>query len=142
MPRPARLAYLSSSMHLQGSADLTDLLWTRRRWSLTQAYSDTKLHDLMLAFAIADRWPDVRSNAVTPGWVATRMGGAGAPDDAQAGADTQAWLTAGTDPAADMTGRYLFHRRVARHHPAADDPATRTALLDALASLTGVSLPA
>jgi NAD(P)-dependent dehydrogenase (short-subunit alcohol dehydrogenase family) len=141
MHRPDRLAYLSSSMHRQGNPDLSDLLWTRRKWSLTQAYSDTKLHDLMLALAIADRWPDVRSNAVTPGWVATRMGGAGAPDDAEAGADTQSWLAAGTDPASDMTGQYLFHRKVTAHHPAADDPAARTALLDALADLTGITLP-
>ena len=30
---------------------------------------------MRLAFAITRRWPDVLSNAVEPGWVATKMGG-------------------------------------------------------------------
>src|SRR4029079_5333981 len=63
-----------------------------------------------LAVAVARRWPEVRSNAVSPGWVPTRMGGAGAPDDLALGAETQAWLAAGDDPATDGTGRDLFHR--------------------------------
>ena len=56
--------------------------------------------DAALALAVARRWPDVRSNAVDPGWVATRMGGAAAPDDLALGGETQAWLAAGEDPAA------------------------------------------
>jgi NAD(P)-dependent dehydrogenase (short-subunit alcohol dehydrogenase family) len=81
MIRPDRLIYMSSGMHSGGDPSLEDLQWRERRWSGTQAYSDSKLFDLALAFAVARRWPDVLSNAVTPGWVATKMGGAGAPDD-------------------------------------------------------------
>ena len=44
-----------------------------------QAVSDA------LALAVARRWPDVLSNAVDPGWVPTKMGGPGAPDDLETG---------------------------------------------------------
>lgn len=141
IPAPKRLIYLSSGMHRSGTPATDDLLWTRRNWSLTQAYSDSKLHVTMLAFAIAARWPGTLSNAVNPGWVPTRMGGAGAPDDLALGADTQAWLAAGIDPAAALTGHYLHHRRKAAPHPAATDPKAREALLAALATLTGIPLP-
>ena len=113
----------------------------RRPGNGAQAYADSKLLDVVLAFAVARRWPDVRANAVDPGWVATKMGGAGAPDDLEEGARTQAWLAAGTDPAADVTGRYLFHREEAASHPATTDPATQDGLLAACAELTGAALP-
>ena len=51
----------------------------------SQTYEDIKLHDVLLAFGVARRWPDVLSNALTPGWVPTRMGGPGAQDPALAG---------------------------------------------------------
>src|SRR5260370_36170789 len=93
---PGRLVYLSSGMHLGGAADLTDAQWARRRWNGPQAYSDSKLFDILLAFGVARRWPGVRSNSVDPGWVATKMGGPRAPGDLAEGAVTQAWL-AGSD---------------------------------------------
>ncbi len=77
MTRPDRLVYLSSGMHTGGDPALVDLQWRDRRWNGVQAYSDSKLFDLVLAFAVARRWPDVRANAVTPGWVATQDGRAG-----------------------------------------------------------------
>jgi NAD(P)-dependent dehydrogenase (short-subunit alcohol dehydrogenase family) len=60
---------------------LDDILWKKRRWNGSIAYAESKLHDAMLAFAIARRWPDVFSNSLEPGWVPTKMGGPGAPDD-------------------------------------------------------------
>jgi NAD(P)-dependent dehydrogenase (short-subunit alcohol dehydrogenase family) len=45
------------------------------------SYSDTKLHDVLLAFGVARRWPGVLSNALEPGWVPTKLGGAEATDD-------------------------------------------------------------
>src|SRR5579884_1666868 len=62
--KPKRLVYLSSGLHHQGDASLNDLTWEKRRWQGQQAYSDTKLHDVLLAFAVARYWPDVLSNAV------------------------------------------------------------------------------
>src|ERR1700691_1597804 len=83
--KPKRLVYLSSGLHRNGDASLKDLAWEHRPWQGQQAYSDTKLHDVLLAFAFARRWRDVLSNALEPGWVPTKMGGAGAPEDLDAG---------------------------------------------------------
>jgi NAD(P)-dependent dehydrogenase (short-subunit alcohol dehydrogenase family) len=80
--RPRRLVYLSSGMHSGGRADLA-------RLSRGGSYSDSKLFVTTLAFAVARLWPEVSSNAVDPGWVPTRMGGPGAPDDLTLGHLTQ-----------------------------------------------------
>jgi hypothetical protein len=45
--------YLSSILHQDGDPSLEDLTWANRPWLGRQAYSDTKLHDVLLAFAIA-----------------------------------------------------------------------------------------
>ncbi len=84
MHKPERLIYLSSGMHRQGNPD-TDSIREGKDAKGRISYSDTKLHDLMLSMAVARKWPDVYSNAVDPGWVPTRMGGAGAPDSLQEG---------------------------------------------------------
>lgn len=141
MDRPRRLIYLSSGMHQGGDPSLEDIDWTRRRWNGSQAYSDSKLFDTALALAMARRWPDVLSNAVSPGWVATRMGGPGAPDDLSLGHVTQAWLAAGDDPGANVTGRLLYHQREIQPAAAALDPTFQDGLLDKLRELTGVALP-
>jgi NAD(P)-dependent dehydrogenase (short-subunit alcohol dehydrogenase family) len=138
---PARLVYLSSRMHRGGDPDLSDLQWARRRWNGAQAYSDSKLFDLVLAFAVARRWPGVLSNAVEPGWVATKMGGPGAPDDLALGSDTQAWLATSDDPDATVAGRYFYHRRARASHPAAASVKVQDGLLKACESLTGIAFP-
>ncbi|WP_196805680.1 hypothetical protein [Sphingobium indicum] len=96
---------------------MRDVQWARRRWDGTQAYSDTKLHNVLLALGVARRWPDVLSNALEPGWVPTRMGGAGVTNDLSQGHVTQAWLSASDDPDATVSGGYFYHRRPARLHP-------------------------
>jgi NAD(P)-dependent dehydrogenase (short-subunit alcohol dehydrogenase family) len=140
--KPKRLVYLSSGLHQGGDASLKDLVWEQRPWRGQQAYSDTKLHDVMLAFAIARRWPDVGSNALEPGWVPTKMGGPGAPDDLDAGHRTQVWLAVSHDPAATVTGQYFFHMRQRTPNPAAHDAGRQDALLDACRSLSGIEMPA
>ncbi|HUA72480.1 MAG TPA: SDR family NAD(P)-dependent oxidoreductase [Solirubrobacteraceae bacterium] len=141
MQSPARLVYLSSGMHRGGDPDLSDLQWARRRWNGAQAYSDSKLFDLVLAFAVARRRPGVLSNAVEPGWVATKMGGPGAPDDLAAGSDTQAWLATSDDPVVTVTGRYFYHRRPQSTHPAASRVEVQDGLVEACAELSGVAFP-
>jgi NAD(P)-dependent dehydrogenase (short-subunit alcohol dehydrogenase family) len=105
-----------------------------------RAYSDTKLHDVLLAFAVARRWPEVLSNAVSPGWVATRMGGPGAPDDLDQGNLTQAWLAVSDDPEARVTGGYFYHKEPARLNSAAHDLSLQDRLLDYCRDLTGIAL--
>src|SRR5271154_5392585 len=102
--RPDRLVYLSSGMHTGGDANLDDPQWMKRRWNGSQAYADSKLFDVVLAFAVARYWPQCRSNALEPGWVPTKMGGAGAPDDMSLAPVTQAWLASSDDAAAAVTG--------------------------------------
>src|SRR5207253_4144554 len=79
--RPKRLVYLSSGMHRGVRPRMDDLLWTKRPWSGSSAYAESKLCDVLLAFAVARRWKDVKANALEPGWVATKMGGPSALDD-------------------------------------------------------------
>ena len=128
-------------MHRGGSPDLSDAQWTRRRWGGSQAYSDTKLFDTALAFALARRWPEVRSNAVEPGWVATRMGGRGAPDDLAAGAVTQAWLAVSDEPEAQVSGKLFYHQKPRESHPAARDEKVQDALVAYCESLSTIRLP-
>jgi len=138
--RPDRLVYLSSSMHYGGEASLRDVDWTERRWDTNQAYSDSKLFITALAIALAKRWPKMLSNAVDPGWVPTKMGGAGAPDDLEEGHRTQTWLAVSDEAAAKVSGAYWHHRKPRK--PAADavDTAFQDRLIAKLAELTGVKL--
>ena len=138
--RPDRLVYLTSGLHRSGDPDLSDLQWRGRRWSGMQAYSDSKLFDVVLAFAVARLWPEVLSNAVEPGWVPTKMGGPGAPDDLDLGADTQAWLATSDDREARVTGHVLHHRGLRDPNPAASRPDVQDGLLEACQQLTGVVL--
>jgi NAD(P)-dependent dehydrogenase (short-subunit alcohol dehydrogenase family) len=138
---PSRLVYLSSGMHKGGDPDLDDLQWTGRRWNGIQAYSDSKLFDVVLAIAVGRRWTGVLSNAIEPGWVPTKMGGPGAPDDLSLGAVTQVWLAVSDDPAATVTGEYFYHQQQRDFHPAARSVEVQDGLLDACAELTGVVLP-
>jgi len=136
--RPARSIYLSSGMHRSGRASLTGLDWSGRR--ATGSYSDSKLFVTALAAAVARMWADVFSNSVDPGWVPTRMGGPGAPDDLRLGHLTQEWLATSDDPGALTSGGYWHHQRRVEPHPAVHDERFQDQLLDELARFTGTRL--
>jgi NAD(P)-dependent dehydrogenase (short-subunit alcohol dehydrogenase family) len=140
--RPQRLVYLSSGMHHGGSPSTQDLDWKHRPWNGAQAYADSKLYDLTLAFAVARLWPEVRSNGVDPGWVPTNMGGPAAPDDLDKGHVTQSWLATSDDPDALATGDYFYDRRRRQPYSATRSVDFQDELLGALEDLTGVTLPA
>ncbi len=140
MPRPHRLVYLTSGLESQGRAALEDLQHERRVWDGMQAYSDSKLYDVMLAFAVARRWPDVLSTAVDPGWIKTKLGGPGAQDEVDEGAATQVWLATSDEDAAKVTGRYLKRFEVLDANPQASDVELQEGLLARLAELTGTTL--
>lgn len=136
--RPARLVYLSSGLHRSGNPDLSDPQWEKRRWNGAQAYSDSKLHDVWLALGVARRWPDVLSNALEPGWVPTKMGGLGAPDNLADGAITQAWLAVSSDQAATVSGQYFYHQKLKAPSNAARRTDLQDQLLDYCKSVSGV----
>jgi NAD(P)-dependent dehydrogenase (short-subunit alcohol dehydrogenase family) len=141
MHRPARLVFLSSELHRRVDGSLDDLQWLHRPWHGTRAYSETKFQNAVLAMAIARRWPDVLANAVEPGWVPTRMGGPRATGDLAAGAVTQAWLAVSDGARARVTGKYFYHQRPARLHPAASRSDLQDRLLAGCATVSGVQLP-
>jgi NAD(P)-dependent dehydrogenase (short-subunit alcohol dehydrogenase family) len=135
--RPKRLIYLSSGMHLQGRSKLESF----KTETSHITYSDSKLHVLMLCMAVARKWPQVYADALDPGWVPTKMGGQGAPDDLQKGYETQVWLAVSDDEKAKVSGRYFHHQKESRHNPEADDVLLQERFLDLCEEITGVSFP-
>jgi NAD(P)-dependent dehydrogenase (short-subunit alcohol dehydrogenase family) len=138
--RPARLIYLSSGMHSGGVGSLHDIDWIKRRWDSTKAYSESKLYVTALAAAVARHWPEVLSNAVDPGWVPTKMGGPGAPDDLKMGHLTQTWLAVSDESAALVSGRYWHHRQQQTPLRDVSDPDFQDQLMAKLAELTDIRL--
>ena len=135
--RPKRLVYVSSGMHLQGSAKLESFKTDISRIT----YSDSKLHVLMFCMAVARKWPEVYANALDPGWVPTKMGGQGAPDDLQKGYETQVWLAVSDDEKAKVSARYFHHQEESHHNPEADDVQLQERFLSLCKQITGTSFP-
>ena len=101
---------------------------------------ESKLCDVLLAFAVARRWQDVKSNALEPGWVATKMGDPSAPDDLHQGCVTQAWLATSDDELARSSGGYFYHQRLRSPNPIASDLQVQEELLARCSCLSGVTL--
>jgi NAD(P)-dependent dehydrogenase (short-subunit alcohol dehydrogenase family) len=139
---PKRLVYLSSGMHYGAGSHLDDMLWEKRRWNGSQAYAETKFQDVLLAFAVARLFPEVKSNSLEPGWVPTKMGGAGAPDDIDKAHRTQVWLATSDQPAAAVSGRYFFHQKLRDPDPATKDVERQDLLLDLCRKVSGIALSA
>ena len=134
--KPQRLIYLSSGLHQGGQVNFDNLSKGRRI-----SYSDSKLYVLMLAKAVARLWPDVCSNAVDPGWVPTKMGGPGAPDDLQKGYETQAWLAVSDVDKAMVSGRYFHHQKEKPYNLSADNIDLQDKFLGICKEITGVRFP-
>jgi len=104
------------------------------------AYSDSKLCDVVLAFAVARRWRDVLATTVDPGWIKTKLGGPDAWDEVDDGAATQVWLATSDDEGARVTGRYVKRFEIQVANPEASDVAIQDGLLARLAEITSVEL--
>ncbi len=137
LPLPRRLIYLSSGSHFGGHPSLDGVDWSGHS---SGSYSDSKLFVTAFAAALARLHPEVLSNAVDPGWVPTRMGGAGAPDDLELGYRTQEWLAVSNEPEAMTIGGYWYHRMRQEPHHSVTDTTFQDRLLKALANETGVAL--
>lgn len=137
---PARVMYLSSSMHRDGTTDIDGADWGGSRKTLS--YSDSKLLVTVLMAAVARRRPETISHAVDPGWVPTKMGGPSATDDLTLGHVTQAWLATTNAPKALVSGHYWHHQRTQTPHAAVHDERFQNGLLAALAAHSGITLAA
>ncbi|MET4059463.1 NAD(P)-dependent dehydrogenase (short-subunit alcohol dehydrogenase family) [Arthrobacter sp. UYP6] len=134
---PQRHIYLSSGDHFAGRPSLSGVDW---QGNAPGSYADSKLYVTTLAAALARLRPDLLSNAVDPGWVPTKMGGPGAPDDLELGHQSQQWLATSDDPDALTSGGYWYHRRRRQPHRAVNDAGFQDSLLRALAEETGTAL--
>lgn len=139
--RPHRLVYLSSGLHLQGHADLKDTTPDQLRSLVSPSYSDSKAHVLLLSNAVSRLWPEVCSNAVDPGWVPTKMGGAGAPDDLTKGAETQVWLAASQEPEALVSGSYFHHKKARAFLKGTETIDLQNKYLYLCEQISGISFP-
>ena len=142
--KPQRLVFLSSDSHYSGSSAVDDVSWAQRgesKWSDSRAYGDSKLYNNLLANAFARRWPDVKSNCFHPGWVATKMGGKGAPDSFEDATQTYVLLAEGKG-AGDATGKYFDPKgKLGRPNPSANDEKAQEKLIKACEEISGVRAP-
>jgi NAD(P)-dependent dehydrogenase (short-subunit alcohol dehydrogenase family) len=133
--KPGRLIYVSSDLHAQGRFLPEDFI----NGNNNMTYSDSKLHLLMLCKAVARKFPNIYSNALNPGWVPTKMGGAGAPDDLKQGYETQVWLAVNDDEKAKVSGRFFYHQKEINYNRDADDILLQEKLLSLCQKITGVT---
>lgn len=142
MPKPKRLLYLSSSAHRSGHDSLDDVNWDKRTWDGYSAYCETKLHDVMLANAVARDWPDVQSCSMDPGWIKTKMAGAMATGRVSTPAKAIAdFATGHLSPAGVKTGVYFTPQGVQAPKESADDEARQGELLKICEKLSGETFP-
>lgn len=123
-----------SSMHQGGDASLKNIDQC--------GYGDSKLHNIMLALWFAKRFGDrVASNSIDPGWVATKMGGSGAPDDIDAAVDTYVMLAEGKGAAEGQTGKHWYQKRERSFKSAAADQEKQNQLISILQNISGTEPP-
>jgi NAD(P)-dependent dehydrogenase (short-subunit alcohol dehydrogenase family) len=95
----------------------------------------------MLCKAVARLWSDIYANALNPGWVPTKMGGAGAPDSFESGYQTQVWLAVSNDEKVKVSGRFFYHQKEIRSNVEADDVQLQERFLSLCQEITGISFP-
>ena len=127
-----RLVFLGSGMVARGTVDPARLGTAR---SQGQAYADSKAVDVALGLGWGRRLPHLRTGAVDPGWVRTKLAGADAPGDVRSGGARVALAAA--DPA--WPGGYTLGARPARTPAALTDPRLQDTLMDALDRLAGLA---
>lgn len=138
---PARVVTVSSMTH-RGATLRFDDLQLSRGWEGYAAYSQSKLADLMFAYALARQLAGsgVTSNALHPGVINTKLlrgGWGGGGDDVARGAATSVFLAA--DPSvASVTGQYFIDSRPADSSPASHDQHAQDRLWQLAADMVGL----
>ena len=72
---PARIVTVASMAYRRAALDFDDLQWQRRRYRTMQAYSESKLANILFTLALSRRLKGtgVTANCLHPGVVATNM---------------------------------------------------------------------
>ncbi|KAF7355288.1 putative short-chain dehydrogenase reductase sdr protein [Mycena sanguinolenta] len=136
--KPKRLLFVSSGMHRSGRVNVDG----DEEKLLRSDYSDSKLHDVMLAKVFARRWKDVASFSADPGWVPTKMGGRSAPENIDDGVNTFVMAALGEgDATSANTGAYFKKSRVHDSSSLAKDEALQERLVKELERISGVKIP-
>lgn len=160
-----RVVVVSSSLHRNGRIDLDDLNWQRRPYKPWQAYSQSKLANLLFVLELQRRLSEigspVKATAAHPGYAATNLQSRTASPLANlasavgnrliAQSDTMGALPTLYAAVADIPGGSYIGPDGFQHmrgHPALDTPAsqaldqaTARRLWDLSEQLTGVSWP-
>ena len=144
MDKPSRLIFVSSGLHQNGNAALTDITWQQRgeaQWGNgAQGYADSKLHNIMFGFAFARRY-GIPTASVDPGWVKTKMGGPNAMDDLDAAVETFAMVCVGEGGAKGKQTGHYYQMKERGFREEAKDVETQVKLLKTLEEVTGVKVP-
>jgi len=142
MDKPKRLLYVSSGLHQGGDESLEDVTWTeRQQFRSSQAYNDTKLHNVLLAKAVARHWQDVQSCALDPGWVKTKLGGSSAPGSLDPPAKMIAAYATGDSVANGKTGVYLNPGGIGNPHDVTGKTEKQDRLLEIYEGISKIPLP-
>jgi NAD(P)-dependent dehydrogenase (short-subunit alcohol dehydrogenase family) len=141
MNRPKKMIFLSSGLHSGGDPSLKDLAWRERgeaKWSSSQAYGDTKAHNIMFAKAFSRKYKDTQFTSMDPGWQPTKMGGSSATGDLQSSVDTYVHLATES-----VEGGKYFEpgRKESTPRKFCEDETTQEKLLRLCEEFTGVKLP-
>ncbi len=99
-----------------------------------------RLYDILLSFAVARHWPEVVSNAISPGWVSTKMGGSSAPGSMKKATELPVWLvTNGREKTG--SGKYLAAQDQKTLHKSAHDEKIQDEFLKICEEISGVPFP-
>jgi NAD(P)-dependent dehydrogenase (short-subunit alcohol dehydrogenase family) len=144
MDKPKRLVFVSSQLHQNGNAGLEDITWVQRgeaKWQNgAQAYADSKLHNIMFAFAL-NRHYGIPTASVDPGWVKTKMGGPDAMDDLDAAVQTFGMVCTGEGGVKGKETGHWYQGREREYREEARDVGVQERLWGILEGVTGVKVP-
>jgi NAD(P)-dependent dehydrogenase (short-subunit alcohol dehydrogenase family) len=131
----SRLLFMSSDSHYGGDETLKNV-------TKSHSYSDSKLHDVMLANAFARRWTDVQVVSMHPGWVRTKMGGGMAPGGLEKPARVLAeWAVGQGEFAGLRSGAFFTTSGEERAHSGAGNVERQEELLRVCREVSGVGVP-
>lgn len=137
MDKPtSRLMFMSSDSHYGGDGSL-------RNVTQSHSYSDSKLHDVMLANAFSRRWGnEIQVLSMHPGWIRTKMGGSMASGGLDQPSTAIAEWVAGKGVLAKLpTGSFCYTRGAESTNPGAGNVEKQEELLKICQEVSGVEIP-